>query len=60
VSEQARAAVLDQRGRWQALCGFLERPVPAVLRPRVNDSRIFSGMVIVGAMQKPTAWWSQQ
>jgi hypothetical protein len=41
-------------------CRFLERPVPAVPLPRVNDSGSFNAMVIGSAMQKLTACWSQQ
>jgi hypothetical protein len=45
---------------WEPLCAFLERPVPAAPLPRVNDSASFNAMVIAGAMEKLTGWWSRQ
>lgn len=45
---------------WEPLCEFLERPAPAAPLPRVNDSAGFNARVIAAAMQKLTAWWSQQ
>lgn len=45
---------------WGPLCGFLERPVPAVPLPRVNDSATFNAAVVAGAMDKLNDWWSQQ
>ena len=45
---------------WGPLCEFLERPVPAVPLPRVNDSAVFNARVIDSTMEKLNDWWSQQ
>jgi hypothetical protein len=45
---------------WGPLCEFLDRPVPAVPLPRVNDSAAFNARLIDSTMGKLNEWWSQQ
>jgi Sulfotransferase domain len=45
---------------WDALCEFLEVPVPEADFPHLNDSKVFEGRVIDGALHVLQEWRTQQ
>jgi hypothetical protein len=62
-NEQVRATVPGDRllvwspaDGWEPLCAFLEVPVPDAPFPRLNDSAVFAGRVIDGALEALAHW----
>jgi hypothetical protein len=45
---------------WDALCEFLEVPVPDADFPHLNDSKVFSDRVIDGALAVLQEWRTQE